>query len=179
MINKNKTGGPIVFNKKVLTALIFSLGASTSLVAQTTPITGIVESKCSIFTDVQGVYGNPTPNVLSTARSDGGVLPVIRFDVASADYYKAKITHPNSFSSAPSLPDFIAWTGSASVKEVSDPLMSGYESAKVEYDNVTEFDLTVAGTVWFEVDSSADYGFNKAFPAGNYTALVTAECIAN
>ena len=167
-----------MFNKKILTALFLTLGTSASLAAQTTPITGIVESKCSIFTDIQGVYGNPTPNTLSTARSAGGVLPVIRFDVASADYYKARIAYPNSFSSAPNLPDFVAWTGSTSVKEVSDPLMSDYETNKIEFDNVTEFDLTVAGTVWFEVDSAADYGFNKAFHAGNYTALVTAECIA-
>lgn len=167
-----------MFNKKILVAALPLLIATTPLAAESVPITGMVESKCSIFTDVQGVYGNPTPNILSTARADGGVLPVIRYDVASADYYKAKITHPNSFSTAPSLPDFVAWEGTTSVKEVSDPLMSDYETNKIEYDNVTEFDLTVAGTVWFEVDSSADYGYNKAFPAGNYTALVTAECIA-
>lgn len=167
-----------MFKKKILLAAAIPLFAATTSVAENVPITGIVESKCSIFTDVQGVYGNPTPNVLSTARANGGVLPVIRYDVASADYYKAKISYPNSFSSGPSLPDVVAWEGSTSVKEVSDPLMSDYETDKVEYDNVTEFDLTVAGTVWFEVSSSADYGYNKAFPAGNYTAIVTAECIA-
>jgi len=164
--------------RKTLLFTVAALGLATSVHAENVPITGIVESKCSIFSDTQGVYGNPTPNVLSTARTDGGVLPVIRFDVAAADFYKAKITHPNSFSSAPSLPDFVAWEGSTSVKEVSDPLMSAYETSKVEYDNVTEFDLTVAGSVWFQVDSSADYGFNKSFPAGVYTAVVTAECIA-
>lgn len=164
--------------RKTLLFTVAALGLATSVHAESVPITGIVESKCSIFADTQGVYGNPTPNVLSTARTDGGVLPVIRFDVAAADFYKAKITHPNTFSSAPSLPDFVAWEGSTSVKEVSDPLMSAYETSKVEYDNVTEFDLTVAGSVWFQVDSSADYGFNKSFPAGVYTAVVTAECIA-
>lgn len=164
--------------KKTIAIVIATIGLATAVHSQSVPITGIVESKCSIFTDTQGVYGNPTPSLLSTARSDGGILPIIRFDVASADFYKAKITHPSTFSSSPSLPDFVAWTGSTSVSRVSDPLMSGYESAKIEYDNATEFDLTVAGSVWFEVDSSADYGFNKAFPAGNYTALVTAECIA-
>lgn len=164
--------------KKTLFVALTAIGVASAASAENVPITGNVESKCSIFTDVQGVYGNPTPNILSTARTDGGVLPVIRYDVASADYYKAKITHPNSFSTSPSLPDFVAWTGSTSVKEVSDPLMSDYETSKIEYDNVTEFDLTVAGTVWFEVDSSADYGFNKSFPAGSYTAIVTAECIA-
>ena len=164
--------------KKTITIAIAAIGLATAVHAESVPITGIVESKCSIFTDTQGVYGNPTPSLLSTARSDGGILPIIRFDVASADFYKAKITHPSAFSSSPSLPDFVAWTGVTSVSRVSDPLMSGYETAKIEYDNVTEFDLTVAGSVWFEVDSSADYGFNKAFPAANYTALVTAECIA-
>ena len=160
--------------KKTLFVALTAIGVASAASAENVPITGNVESKCSICTDVQGVISN----VLSTARTDGGVLPVIRYDIASADYYKAKITHPNSFSTSPSLPDFVAWTGSTSVKEVSDPLMSDYETNKIEYDNVTEFDLTVAGTVWFEVDSSADYGFNKSFPAGSYTAIVTAECIA-
>lgn len=168
-----------MFNKKIFTAAVLSLlTAASTAVAQNTPITGVVESKCSIFTDTQGVYGNPSPNILSTARSDGGVMPVIRYDVASADFYKAKISHPNSFSSSPSLSDFVEWEGTASVKQVSNPLMSNYETSKIEYNNATEFDLTVAGTVWFEITSSADYGYNKAFPAGNYTALVTAECIA-
>ena len=164
--------------RKTFVFAVASIGLATSVYANSVPITGVVESRCSIFTDTQGVYGNPTPSTLSTARVDGGILPVVRFDVAAADFYKAKITHPNSFSSAPSLPDFVAWEGSTSVKEVSDPLMSAYETSKVEYDNVTEFDLTVAGSVWFQVDSSADYGFNKSFPAGVYTAVVTAECIA-
>jgi hypothetical protein len=164
--------------RKAIVFAAATLGFATAVYANSVPITGIVESRCSIFTDTQGVYGNPTPNVLSTARIDGGILPVVRFDVAAADFYKAKIAHPNSFSSSPSLPDFVSWDGSTTVKEVSDPLMSGYETAKIEYDNVTEFDLTVAGSVWFQVDSSADYGFNKSFPAGVYTALVTAECIA-
>jgi len=28
------------------------------------------------------------------------------------------------------------------------------------------------------VSSVAEYGYGKAFPAGDYTALITAECIA-
>ena len=44
--------------------------------------------------------------------------------------------------------------------------------------HTTEFDLTIAGTVWFDVSSVAEYGYGKAFPAGDYTALITAECIA-
>ena len=163
-------------NTLLITATMFFVASAAT--AENVPITGIVESKCSIFADTQGIYGNPTPNMLSTARQDGGVLPVVRFDVASADFYKAKIARPNAFSSSPSLPDFVDWEGNVSVKEVSDPLMSDYETTKVEYDNVTEFDLSVAGSVWFEINSSADYGFNKSFPAGTYSALVTAECIA-
>jgi hypothetical protein len=38
--------------------------------------------------------------------------------------------------------------------------------------------LTIAGSVWFDVSSVAEYGYGKAFPSGNYTALITAECIA-
>ena len=68
-------------------------------------IVGNVEAKCVIQTDKSGVYGNPTAPVLSTTPADGGVLPVIRFDVALANYYTANITHPSSFSSSPSLTD--------------------------------------------------------------------------
>lgn len=56
--------------------------------------------------------------------------------------------------------------------------MSGYETDKREYNNVTEVDLTIAGSTWFKVESSADYGFDKAFPGGTYRAIVSAECIA-
>jgi hypothetical protein len=61
---------------------------------------------------------------------------------------------------------------------MSDALMSAFNTGKVEYNNTTEFDLSVAGSVWFEVTSEADYGYEKAFPAGNYSAVVTAECVA-
>jgi hypothetical protein len=56
--------------------------------------------------------------------------------------------------------------------------MSAFETGKIVYNNSTEFDLSVAGSVWFDVSSIAEYGYGKAFPAGNYTALITAECIA-
>lgn len=152
--------------------------ASTTAFANETPIVGNVQSKCSIYTDRQGVYGNPSPNLLSTTPSDGGVKPVIRYDVAQGDYYIAKMGWPDQFSSSPSLSDAVSFDGSIAVKEVSDPLMSGYESSKVQYNNIVEFDLTVAGSTWFEVDSTIDYGYNKSFPAGSYTTIVTAECIA-
>ena len=109
-------------------------------------ITGNVSAKCIIQTDKAGVYGNPSASVLSTAPSDGGVLPVIRFDVAIADYYTANITHPTSFTSSPALTDNVTWTGSTSVTKTSDAGMSGYDAAKVVYDNTTVFDLTVAGS---------------------------------
>jgi hypothetical protein len=147
-------------------------------VAEDIPIVGNVESKCVIQTDTTGVYGNPTPSELSTDTADGGVAPIVRFDVAQADYYKALISHPESFSQSPSLSDTVSWTGSVSVDQVSDTNMSSYDTNKVQYNNTTEYDLTVAGTTWFSISSEADYGFDKAFPGGQYRSLVTAECIA-
>lgn len=166
-----------MFNKGLIAAAIIVTAVSGASAAET-PITGMVESKCSIYTEIQGVYGNPTPDKLSTAVADGGILPRIRYDVAEAGYYMAKIKWPDSFSSSPSLTDVVNWDGSASVAEVTDPLMSDYETNKVEYNNTTEFDLTVAGTVWFNVESTATYGYGKSFPGGSYSAIVTAECIA-
>ena len=146
--------------------------------AENVPITGNVQSKCVINTDVAGVYGNPTADKLSTARSDGGIQPVIRYDVSLANAYVAKITTPDSFSSSPSLTDSVAWTGSVAVKEVSDAAMSDYDTNKVEYQTTTEYDLHTAGTTWFEVSSTVEYGYGKAFPSGMYATIVSAECIA-
>ena len=102
----------------------------------------------------------------------------IRVDIAQADYYKTKFTHPNSFSSSPTLTDAVAWTGSTVVGAVGVAGMSAYEAAKVTYNNVTEFNMTLAGSTWFTVSSEASYGSTKSLPAGNYTALIVAECIA-
>ena len=143
-----------------------------------TPIIGQVESKCVVTTDKQGVYGNPSASVLSTDAVDGGVEPVVRFDVVLADAYKAVIAHPNAFSQSPTLNDVVAWSGSTAVEAVSDAGMSAYDTSKITYDNVTEIDLTIAGSTWFKVASEADYGFNKALPGGTYTAIVEANCIA-
>jgi hypothetical protein len=116
---------------------------------------------------------------LSTAGTDGGVPPVIRFDIAQAGYYTAKIVVPSTFSSAPALSDSVTWTGSVTVDAMSDSTgMAGYEAGKVTYDYTTEYDMTAAGTTWFEVTSQADYGYGKSLPAGTYTAIVSAECIA-
>lgn len=149
-----------------------------SAFAEEIPITGSVESKCIVTQDTAGVYGNASPEVLTTASASGGVHPVVRFDVIQADYYKARITHPTSFSESPNLSDVVTWDGSVSVDQVSDAGMSAYDTDKIEYDNVTEVDLSIAGSTWFKVESEADYGYNKAFPGGQYQAVVTAECIA-
>jgi len=163
--------------KKTIT--VFATVFAMNSFAAEVPITGNVESKCTIYTDTVGIYGNPSPSTLSTASADGGVQPRIRYDVVNAGYYKAVISTPTEFSTSPVLNDSVAWTGSVSVAEVTDPLQSDYDTDKVEYDNVTEIDLTVAGTVWFKVDSTATYGVNKSLPGGQYRAIVTAQCIAN
>lgn len=146
--------------------------------AQEIGITGSVESKCVIIPETQGVYGNPTADKLTTDPSSGGVIPTIRFDVVLADAYKAAITYPTSFSTSPTLSDSVQWTGDTSVTTVSDAAMADYETNKVEYNATTEFDLHTAGSTWFGVESIAEYGQGKSFPAGTYRAVVLAECIA-
>ena len=150
---------------------------STAYAADTT-IVGNVQSKCVIHTDTAGVYGNPTADKLSTNSADGGVTPIIRYDVSIPGAYIAKVITPTSFTSSPSLSDNVAWTGSTSVSSVSDAAMSDYDTNKVVYNSTTEFDLHTAGTTWFKSSSTAAYGYNKAFPGGEYRAVVQAECIA-
>lgn len=157
---------------------LVALLVATSVHAGESVITGTVQSKCVINTDVAGVYGNPIANKLSTAPADGGVHPVIRYDVSLADAYTARITTPEGFTTSPSLSDTLSWLGTVTVKEVSDSAMADYETGKVEYNSSTEFDLHTAGTTWFEVTSAVEYGYNKALPAGTYRAVVQAECIA-
>lgn len=162
--------------KKSVIAASILLASAVS--AEETVIEGNVQSKCIINTDVAGVYGNPSPDKLSTLGTDGGVKPVIRFDVAIANYYLARIITPTSFSTSPSLTDVVNWTGSVATGEVSDAGMSAYDAAKVTYDATSEFDLTIAGSTWFDVTSTAEYGYGRAFPGGTYRAVVQAECIA-
>ena len=152
--------------------------APFAVCAAEVPIEGTVQSRCVIETDTPGVYGNPNAYTLTTSPTDGGVLPIVRFDVTLADAYKAKITHPTDFSASPTLNDTQTWTGSTEVSSMSDAGMSGYEAAKVEYGSTTEFDLTVAGSTWFKTSSTATNGGDKAFPGGTYRAIVEAECIA-
>ena len=157
---------------------LIALACFSSVAAANVPIYGSVESKCVITTDTAGVYGNPSPSELSTDSVDGGVEPILRYDILAADHYKAVISYPDSFSSSPSLSDVVNWTGDVTVGQTSDAGMSAFETDKIEYNNTVEFDLSIAGSVWFEVGSTADYGYDKSFPAGNYTAMVVAECIA-
>ena len=160
--------------------LTLSLLLATALAAQSAevPIRGNVTSKCVINTDTPGVYGNPTPGLLSTARADGGVSPVVRYDVVQGGFYKATIIAPSSFTTSPVLIDAVNWTGQVDVSRVTDAAMSAYTSNKIVYNNTTEIDLVVPGSVWFSTTSKATYGFEKSFPAGEYRAVVIAECIA-
>ena len=158
--------------------LVILLFCAFSAQAEDMEVVGNVQSKCIVTPDTAGVYGNPTPDVLSTDPTDGGVDPVVRFDVIQASMYKARILYPTSFSESPALNDVVTWAGDVATSQVSDTGMSGYDAAKVEFDNVTEFSLTVAGSTWFKTESQADYGYGKAFPGGVYRAVVSAECIA-
>ena len=165
-------------NIKTITAVALLMSANYAL-ATDSPINGTVQPKCSVYTETQGVYGNPLPNKLDTLPASGGTKASIRYDVAQANFYLARITHPIAFSSSPTLDDAVAWTGSSVVGQVSVSDMSAYEAAKVISPiNVTTFDMTLAGSTWFTVSSTAIYGYNKALPAGNYTAIIKADCIA-
>jgi hypothetical protein len=142
------------------------------------PIEGTVQSRCTIDTDTAGVYGNPNAYTLTTAAADGGVQPITRFDVTLADAYYAKVTHPDSFSTAPTANATVTFTGSTEVSAVGDAAMSGYEAAKTTFGNSTQFDLTESGSVWLKTSSVATNGGDKAFPSGTYRSIVVAECIA-
>ena len=154
--------------------------ACSPILAENIDITGTVESRCIINTDTAGYYGNPSAHTLSTTPADGGAKPVIRIDNSLAGSYWLQVSYPTSFSSSPSLSDTVAWTGSATVAQTSSSDMSNYQSTSTTVGNMRQYGLSVAGTVWIEVASSATYGGgqNKPFPAGNYKAYVLAECIA-
>lgn len=165
----------------MLKQLIFAMVALTSTTAMAfteVPITGNVESKCVITTDTPGVYGNPVSNILSTAPIDGGVEPIVRYDIIEAGSYKAVLGYPIEFTTSPALNDVVNWEGMIDISEVSDTFMNDFDTTKVQYNNVTEYDLTVAGSIWFKAGSIADYGYGKSFPGGTYRAAVSAECIA-
>ena len=158
---------------------IISICGVFSASAAEVPINGTVQSRCIIQTDTSGVYGNPNAYTLTTTPADGGVHAIVRFDVSLADAYYAIITAPSEFSSSPTLPDVATFTGDTTVKTVSDATnMGSYETNKIEYGMTDKYDLTATGSTWFETTSTATMGGNRAFPGGNYTSVVIAECIA-
>lgn len=174
-----------MFKRKYLTqhlsvfALGFALCGTSFANAENVPINGVVQSRCIIQTDNPGTYGNPNAYTLTTTPADGGELAIVRYDVSLADAYYAQITAPSEFSSSPSLPDVVTWTGDTEVHAVSDSAtMGSYETDKIELGMMDKYDLTASGSTWFKTSSTATLGGNKAFPGGNYTAMVTAECIA-
>ena len=165
-----------MFKKAIFAAL--TLGAFGVQAAEV-PINGTVQSRCIITTDTAGVYGNPNAYTLTTDPASGGQLPVVRFDVTLADAYYAEITAPTSFSSSPTLPDVVTWSGNTTVQTLSDATgMGQYEANKIELGMTDKYDLTATGSTWFATSSEAILGGNRAFPGGNYTALVEAVCIA-
>ena len=169
-----------MFRKRVIVPVIAAMMASTSYaIAENVPINGNVQSRCVIVTDTPGVYGNPNAYTLTTTPADGGLLAITRVDITLADAYKVKVTAPDTFSSSPSLPDTPTFVGDTEVSAVSDATgMGSYETNKVEYGMTDEYDMTASGSTWFKTSSTATMGGNKAFPGGNYTALVNVECIA-
>lgn len=168
-----------MFKKSSLAILLGSLLCSTAAIAEQAPINGVVQSRCIIQTDTAGTYANPNAYTLTTSASDGGEDVRIRIDVSLADAYYAEITAPSEFSSSPNLPDLATFTGDTQVDTVSDATgMGSYETNKIELGMTDRYDLTATGSTWFKTSSIATMGGNKAFPGGNYTALVLAECIA-
>ena len=173
-----------MFKKGILTTSVIALACMGATItsfanAEQVPINGTVQSRCIIQTDTPGVYGNPNAYTLDTDPTEGGQLAVTRIDVTLADAYYAEITAPSEFSSSPNLPDVVTWTGNTEVKAVSDAAnMGSYETDKVELGMTDRYDLTATGSTWFETTSKAVMGGSKAFPGGNYTALVEANCIA-
>ena len=121
--------------------LLTALLAVPAVGITSTPITGMVASKCVITTDTDGVYGNPTATKLSTLATDGGVLPIIRYDIITANAYKAKIHTPVAFTSSPPLgSETVNWSGSTVANQMSDSNMSAFNTNKVVYNNTSEFD---------------------------------------
>ena len=147
-----------------------------------TNINGNVESRCTVNTDTVGYYGNPNAYTLTTLPASNGQVPIVRVDTSLANAYKAQISYPTSFSSSPSLGDTVVWTGAVAVDQTSSSDMSGYQAASTLSDGgaMRTYALAHAGTTWFSVTSVATYGGGqqKAFPGGSYSAVVTAERIA-
>ena len=170
--------------KLLLLTLVLGLTACSMLMPKkaeaVTNINGNVESRCTVNTDTVGYYGNPNAYTLTTLPASDGQVPVIRVDTSLANAYKAQISYPTSFSSSPSLSDTVAWTGAVATGQIGVSGMSAYQAASTTTGAKRIYGLTLAGTTWFTVASTATYGGggNKAFPGGSYKAVVLAECIA-
>ena len=153
---------------------------SSKVEAANIDITGTVQSRCIVNTDTAGMYGNPNAYTLTTLPASAGQLPIVRVDVSLANAYHAQISYPTSFSTSPSLTDTVAWEGLATAVQTSSSDMSGYQAASTTTGSMRQYALTIAGTTWFSVASTATYGGGqqKPFPGGSYTAVVIAECVA-
>ena len=153
---------------------------SSKVEAGNIDITGTVESRCIVNTDTPGVYGNPNAYTLTTLPASAGQVPIVRIDASLANAYNAQISYPTSFSTSPSLSDTTAWEGAVGVEQTSSSDMSGYQAASTTTGAMRTYPLSIAGTTWFSVASTATYGGGqqKPFPGGSYKAVILAECIA-
>ncbi len=164
--------------KKLIT--IGLMLVATTAYAANIDITGTVQSRCIVNTDTQGVYGNPNAYTLTTLPASAGQVPIVRIDASLANAYNAQISYPTSFSTSPSLSDTTAWEGAVGVEQTSSADMSGYQAASTTTGAMRIYPLSIAGTTWFSVASTATYGGGqqKPFPGGSYKAVILAECIA-
>jgi hypothetical protein len=164
--------------KKLIT--IGLMLVATTAYAGNIDITGTVESRCIVNTDTPGVYGNPNAYTLTTLPASAGQVPIVRIDSSLANAYNAQISYPTSFSTSPSLSDTTAWVGAVGVEQTSSADMSGYQAASTTTGAMRTYPLSIAGTTWFSVASTATYGGGqqKPFPGGSYKAVILAECIA-
>ena len=165
--------------KYLLITIGLMLGATTAYAANI-DITGTVQSRCIVNTDTRGVYGNPNAYTLTTLPASAGQVPIVRIDASLANAYNAQISYPTSFSTSPSLSDTTAWEGAVGVEQTSSADMSGYQAASTTTGAMRIYPLSIAGTTWFSVASTATYGGGqqKPFPGGSYKAVILAECIA-
>jgi hypothetical protein len=165
--------------KYLLITIGLMLGATTAYAANI-DITGTVQSRCIVNTDTPGVYGNPNAYTLTTLPASAGQVPIVRIDASLANAYNAQISYPTSFSTSPSLSDTTAWEGAVGVEQTSSSDMSGYQAASTTTGAMRTYPLSIAGTTWFSVASTATYGGGqqKPFPGGSYKAVILAECIA-
>ena len=164
--------------KKLIT--IGLMLVATTAYAANIDITGTVQSRCIVNTDTPGVYGNPNAYTLTTLPASAGQVPIVRIDSSLANAYNAQISYPTSFSTSPSLSDTTAWVGAVGVEQTSSADMSGYQAASTTTGAMRTYPLSIAGTTWFSVASTATYGGGqqKPFPGGSYKAVILAECIA-